>query len=318
VESSLERGEEPRPVMNIAPLVRPMLVDLLYAACPDIDTVFVIRTDRNWVADSFGLKGQPTHLVMDPDPSRRRLYILAPREAAIKAVDLSSQRIIDSIHIPMTDTPTFMTISPDAKWAYVLDERASYLNQIDLATGRSAARVRVPYRPQYAAYLADQNVLAVSAGLSQVVTLHNPTNLTEVGTIRTGSSPEGLLAAAGQLYVAERGDHTVTLFNLAANRAQGRLDVGFGPRRLLFDGHQIYVSNYDDGSLAVLIPEQLGVIREIHGLGRPLEMAFDETYRKIYVGDEQAGALAVIDSTSNQFLGYIHLGARPLGLAVLP
>jgi DNA-binding beta-propeller fold protein YncE len=315
VQATLE-GEGLRPAMTIAPQLRQLLADLVYAACPDIDTIFVIRSDRNWVADSFGIRGNPNYLAIDP--GRQRLYVLAPRESAIKVVDLSSQRVVDFFHLPIPDPPTYMTISPDGMWAYVLEERSSHLSRIDLATGRSAARVRLEYRPQYALYIAERNHLAVSLGLTQTVSLLHPMELTEVSRVITGDSPRGLLFSHNQLYVAESGDHTVSIMDLATPRSLRRLDVGFGPRRLLGTENFIYVSNYDGDSLSVLVPGQLGVVRDIPGLARPLEMAFDQVRRQLFVGEEGAAGLAVIDTTSNLLLRRITLGARPAGLAVLP
>jgi DNA-binding beta-propeller fold protein YncE len=314
---SLERTEGLQPVMTIAFPLRQLFVDLLYVACPDIDTIFVIRSDKNWVADSFGIRGHPTYIAMDPDPSRQRLYILASRESRIKAVELNSQRIVDSFSIPLTREATFMTISPDGQWAYVLDERESYLSRLDLESGQLLAQVHLGYDPQYVTYLADRNILAVSFLISQTVSFHDPLNLNKVGSIPTGNSPEGLLAVDNRLYIAERGANTVSIFDLSTNMTLSLLSVGFGPRRLLNNGDQIYVSNYDSGSLSVIYPGQLEVGREIHGLGRPLEMILDRTNRWIYVGDERKAGLAIIDSNINQLMGYIEFGARPLGLAII-
>jgi DNA-binding beta-propeller fold protein YncE len=316
VQETLGR-EDLRPVITIASQIKQMLADLVYAACPDIDTIFVIRSDKNWVADSFGVKGRPTFIAMDPDPSRRRLFVLAAGESAIKVVDLFSQRVSDFFALSLTDAPTFMTVSPDGRWAYVLEERASTLSRIDLTTGSRAALVRLGHRPQYAAYLGPQNLLAVSSSRSQKVSLLHPLELTEIRTITAGDSPQGLLVSGNQLYVAESGDHTVSIFNLSTNLGHTRLEVGFGPRRLLDTGNYIYVSNYEGGSLSLLLPGVPGVVREVPGLDRPLEMVFDQDRRVIYVGEEQAGGLAVIDSVSNLFVGRISLGARPSGLAVL-
>jgi DNA-binding beta-propeller fold protein YncE len=314
---SLERTGNLQPVMTIAFPLRQLFVDLLYVVCPDIDTVFVIRSDKNWVADSFGIRGHPTYIALDPDPSRRRLYVLASKESRIKAVELSSQRIIDSFTIPLTREATFMTISPDGKWAYVLDEREGYLSRLDLESGQLLAHIRLGFGPQYATYLVDRNILAVSSVISQTVSFHDPLTLNKVGSIPTGSSPDGLLALNNQLYIAESGANTVSIFDLSTNMMQSLLSVGFGPRRLLNNGDQIYVSNYDSGSLSVIYPGQLEVGREIRGLGRPLEMIFDRTNQWLYVADEQKSGLAIIDSNINQLMGYIELGARPLGLAII-
>ncbi|MBI5444179.1 MAG: hypothetical protein HY900_23580 [Deltaproteobacteria bacterium] len=317
VYASLPTSDRLQPSLAVAPQIKPLLVDLVYAACPDANTIFVIRTDKHWVADSFPLTGRPTDLAMDPNPSRRRLYVLASREPAVKVVDLSSQRVIAVYGVPLAATLTSMTISPDGKFAYVLDESGGYVMQVDLATGRSTARARLAYRPRYVAYLAEQNLLAVSAAVSQTVLLLNPLDLSEVGRVVTGDGPQGLLLSKSQLYIAEAGDDTVSVYDFATNRIQARLSVGGEPRRLLDDGNHIYVSNQGSGSLSVLVPGQIGVARTIRIGGRPTEMALDTRERWLYVADDQEAALAVVDTTANQFAGRVDLGARPQGLAVI-
>jgi DNA-binding beta-propeller fold protein YncE len=316
VLASLVSDNRLRPALSIGPSVRQLPVDLVYVSCPDIDTIFVVRSDKNWVVDSFGLKGRPSYLYLDSDSSAQRLTVLASGEAAIKVVDLSSQRIIDSFRIPLTNTPTFMTLSPDGAWAYVIDERNNYLSRLDLLTGSLAARVHTNnYRPQYMTYLVNKNLLAVSSALSQTVSFLDPLSLAEVGSTRTSSSPDGLMVTDNRLWIAESGANTVSVYDLATNQIQTRLSVGFMPRRLLDNGSQIYVSNYDEGSISVILPGQSSVGRVIPGLGRPLEMAYSQTYQRLYVSDEQTLGLAVIDTANNQFTGYINLGARPVGLA---
>lgn len=314
VQASLLSDNRLRPALTVGTSVRQLPVDLLYVSCPDIDTIFVVRSDKNWVVDSFGLKGAPTYLSLDTDSSRQQLTVLVSGEGAVKEIDLSSQRIINSFRIPLTNNPSFMTLSPDRLWAYVLDDRNNYLSRLDLLTGSLAARVHTDYRPQYVVYLADKNLLALSSALSQTVSFRDPLSLAEVGSIRTGSSPDGLMASDNRLWIAESGTDTVILYNLATNQFLTRLSVGFTPRRLLDNGRQIYVSNYDEGSISVILPGQTGVGRVIFGLGRPLEMAFNSTYQQLYVSDEEALGVGIIDTASDQFNGYIYLGARPVGL----
>ena len=317
VHNSLETDNSLALDWTVVSPFRELLIDLLFVSCPDIDTVFVVRADKNWVVDSFGVKGQPTYLAIDPDLSRQRLYVLASRERTVKVVDLSSYRVIDFFPAPLNDVPTFMTITPDGQWAFLLDERSGYLSRMDLTTGRMEARVLLGYRPSYATYLEEQNLLAVSLSLSQKVLLLDPVRLSTLATIPAGSSPQGLAVVDNQLYIAERGDNTVSITDLDSRASQSRLAVGLGPRRVLESGNQIYVSNYDDGSLSVLLAGQGGGIREIYGLGRPQEMADDKFFRRLYVSDEDAAALAVVDTNSNMLLGNIFLGGRPLGLDVI-
>jgi DNA-binding beta-propeller fold protein YncE len=233
-------------------------------------------------------------------------------------VDLSSYRVIDFFPVALNDAPTFMTITPDGQGAFLLDDSSGYLSRIDLNTGRSVARVHLGYRPKYALYLAEQNLLAVSLSLSQKVLLLDPLRLGILGTISTGSTPQGMAVSENQLYIAEQGGNSVLITGLDNGGNQSRVTVGFGPRRLVVTGNQIYASNYDDGSLSVLLSGQEGVvIREMYGLGKPQEMAVDNFFRRLYVTDEEAAGLVVVDTNSNELVGRIILGARPLGLGVI-
>lgn len=317
VRKSLEGPKGVYPVMAMVQASRQLFDNLVYVACPDIGTIFVVRCDKDWVADSFGITGRPTYLAMDPNSADRRLYVLAAGESRIKIVELNSQRIVDSYSIPLAVQPSLMVVSPDGKSLYILDKGNSYLSLLDLESGRLITQVRMGFEPQYMTFLANKNVLAVSSVLSQTVTLHNPLTLQEVGSIATGIAPDGLLLANNLLYIAENGSDAVSVFNFDNNLMQNQINVGFGPRRLLDVGGVIYVSNYDDGSLSVIYPGQFIVGRQIRGLGRPLEMISDQTYRRLYVGDEQEKGLAVIDSNINQLIRYIKFGARPLGLAII-
>jgi len=316
VQNSIRTDNTFFPALTATIPLKQIPIDLVFASCPDIDTIFVVRVDKNWVVDSFGLKGGPTYLAMAPGTGKL-LYVLASRDRMIKVVEVSTYRIINFFPVPLNDEPTFMTISPDGRSGYLLDERSGYLTRINLTTGRNEARILLNYRPKYAVYLQGQNLLAVSLSLSQKVLLLDPESLEVRGTISTGSTPNGLAVSDNHLLIAEYGENTVSITDLSGRGAQSRIAVGFGPRRLLEAGNQLYVSNYNDGSLSVLMSDQLELIQEIFGLGRPLDMVFNGSHHRLYVADEKMAGLAVIDTNSNRLIEHIVLGARPFGLEVI-
>lgn len=316
VKNSVKADNVLQPELTVTSPLKQMLVDLIFVACPDIDTVFVVRADKNWVVDSFGLTGEPTYMVISPG-NRNLLYVLAARERMVKVVELATQRVVNFFQVPLNDNPTFMALGPEGESAFLLDEQSGYLNRISLSSGASLARVLLNDRPNYVTYLQDIDLLAVSLSLSNTVVLLDPETLQLKRTFPTGIGPGGAVAFDNLLLVAEYGDNTVSIFDITSRGAQSRLSVGFGPRRLLKTGQQIFVSNYLEGSLSVLLPRQFGVIQDIYGLGRPLEMIFDQSYRRLYVADQKNAALAVIDTNSNRLIGKIALGARPLGLEII-
>lgn len=316
VEESLARSDGFFPMLSAAPAMRQIPRDLVYVSCPDIDTIFVIRADNRRVVDSFGLKGRPSWIGLDRAEAGQFLFVLTPADRMVKAVDLSSQRVVNFFQAPLNDNPTFMTIDPEGSNAYLLDERSGYLSRMDLTSGTIMARALVGFRPQYAHYLEARNLLAVSLSASQRVLLLDPVSLSVRGSLSTGSRPQGLMVSGNRLYVAEQGDNTVAVFDLSSQVSQERIAVGYDPVRLLDSGNHIYVSQEQEGTLAVLLPGQLGVIQEIFGMGQPREMAFHPFFRHIYVADRLRGGLSVVDVNSNVVMQQISLGAIPFALAV--
>lgn len=303
------------PVMSAAPQSIPLVADLAYAACPDIDTLYVVRTDKGRVCGSMGITGRPTYLALDR--SRNRLYVLATDESAIKVIELSTSRLVDVIRVPLTTEPGFMTLSPDGIWAYILDERGHYLIRMDLRSGSLAGRVRLGSRPEYVIYLPDHQRLAVSTAFSQTVFLLNPEDLTIKETVSVGSSPQGLLVWKDFLYITESASNTISIYDLGRRKMKGSLNVGFCPRRLFMSRGHIYVTNFEGGSVSVLLPGQISVLKEIRVGGTPMEMASSVNRRWLYVGNQGSQEVTVIDLTPGRLAGRIALGAAPLGLAVV-
>ena len=306
-----------RPILTIPHNQKQISTDLAYAVCPTINTVYVLRTDKNWVCDSFGVSGHPTYLAAATQQSNKRLYILSPTEAAIKVIELPSNNLIDSFPIPMTTKPSFLAVSEDARWAYILDTQDDYLLRMDLTSGSLCNRVHLGHDPEYLTYISGHNLLAVGSTLSQTVSLLDANTLLQVGEIPTTGAPEGLLAWDNLLYISEGSTNTVMIYDLNHRKSLSRLSVGFFPHRLLQSDNHIYVSNRDSNSISILQPGQLSIAREIALNGRPLELAVDLNSRWLYVGNQKIGGLSVIDATTNRLSGEILFGAVPMGLAVI-
>ncbi len=293
----------------------PLVADLAVVACPDINTLYLLRTDRNRVSGALGVPGRPTYLAVDR--SRGRLYVLASDEAMIHVYELATLRMVDSFKIPLTRSPGYMAMSSDGGWAFVLDGRGNYLLRMDLDSGTLAGRVRLGDRPQYLLYMPEENRLAVSFAYTQSVLILDADTLATVETVPVGRSPQGLLVRDGILYIAETASGTLTIYNLEDRQLQRRLNVGGAPRRLVASDDRIYLANSGGDSLSMLLPGQHLVSRQIPLPGNPLEMATASGRRWLYVGEGRQNGLAVIDLTSNRLSAHIDLGASPLGLVVV-
>ena len=305
-----------QPVMSITTSEEiPLTTNLAYVACPDIDTVYIVRTDKNKVAGSLPVAGKPLYVIADTESSK--LYVLTSEDAAIKVLDIKTGLMIDNIRISMASKPIFMTAGANMQYAYVIDERGSYLSRVNLATGILEKRVRIGQKLQYALYSEEYKLVAVSSSYDQTVYLLEPDSLSKIDEISTGSSPDGLLIWENSLYIAETGANAVSVFDLDSRTLVKRINAGFAPSRFALHDNNIYVSNFLDGSISLLFGGQLSVAREIQTGQKPFEMATSQIHRWLYVGDKALGALSVVDLTSRKFVHTIEFGAAPEGIEII-
>ncbi len=303
------------PAMKTTMQAIPIISDLLFLACPEIETVYVLRTDKNWVISSLGVPGRPTYL--EVDDRENRLYVLTPAAKTIKVIDLITFRIIDEIFITLDFPPSYMFFSADKLYAYVLDKRGKNIAKMNMLSRTQEARVSLSYQPQYGIYIEERDTIALSAIDTNKVYLLNPDSLISTKSFSVGSNPDGLLFGSNFIFVAESGSNTVTAYDLMDSSQKNRVNVGFSPRRLLLKENQIYVSNFRNGLITVMLPGQLNVSGEIVVGGSPQELAGSQSRLWLYAGDTKSGSLVVIDSTSNRINRRIEFGTMPLGMAII-
>ncbi len=318
VQASLVEGVLFRPVFRLAPRLKNLIADVAYVACPDINTVYMIRTDKNRVLDSLGVAGAPTYLFRAPFVPAENLYALTPGDLGVKRIAAAANRVVETYRLSMSGKPTHMALGPSGRRAYLIDRRRGNILRMDLQSGTVDLRARLGHGPVYIIYLKKRNLLAVSFSLSQTVVLVDPEHLSPVQTISTSGRPEGLAVWRDRLlYIAESGSNTVLQYDLEQSRTVRRIPVGFSPRRILAVDNMIYVADYGSKSISMLRPGQLGVTRAIPLSGRPLELADVASRKLIYVGNEEEKAITIVDPVTMKVVGAIQLGARPAGIAVM-
>lgn len=311
-------SEEGLPGMGITPYLggsQRITANLAYVACPDLDTVYVLRTDKYQVVDAFPVPGKPAYLVADPE--HKKIYVLAAAHKKIVSFDLATHQPGPEISIPLASTPIFMTADLRSLTAYVLDDQG-VLTSLDLLSGNMLNRKRIGDRPNYLYYLPGREKLAVSSSLDQSVYLVDAATLAVEEQIPLGNVPRGLGSWENYLYIAESSANTVSLYDLTTRKIVKNIQVGYEPARFTTGDGVVYVSNSLGGSISLIHGGEYGVSKEVP-IGKDAgEMAAVEKLRLLLVGEGNCdGSLVVVDTTGNQVIARIELGAKPLGLAVV-
>ena len=314
VDASVRGGFSFQPLIQVKPQAISITSELLYVTCDDIDTLYVIRADKNWVVGSLGLGESPRGMSLDRRANR--LYVVESGSRDVKVVELSTTRVVDSIMLPFVMEPMFMALSPDGSRGYVTDDRANYLLKVNLVSGAVENQTEVGQGLYYPFYLEEEGMLALSSSRSQRVYLVDPGDLRVRQEIRTGDTPEGLLAYGGYLYVANRRSNTVTIYHFGSGRVT-QLNVGFQPRRLLECNGKVYVANYGDGSLSLLLPGRMVVMRRIMVGGTPFAMAYSQARGWLYILDRVGKRVGVLGLTSERIATSISLGGKPFDAVFL-
>lgn len=298
-----------KPVMSVETPRFPLLANLAYVSCPDIDTLYLLSTDSNRISGSLAIKGRPSYMAYAK--TKQRLYILSEKQSSITVVETATNRIIDQFKIPMTMSPSFFLMTPDGNWGYILDEKRGTLIRMDLNRGAMDKRVNLGYTPKYLAWHEAAERLVLTSGLDQKVYFLDPETLQTKDVILVGSNPDGLLVNDQYLVVTEQGSNTINIFDINTLQPLKKLTVGFSPRRLIARNNNLYVSNFRSNSLSLVLVRQQRVARTIAVGKGPLEMALSNQRNWLYVTAQQDGTISVLDQTSNKLVTTIELGTRP-------
>lgn len=292
--------------------------DIAYAACPHIDTVYMICIDKNQVCDSLGISGYPDSLSVARQQRAEYIYALASRGGSIVKISVVSNRIETSYRLPGVGTELEFTVDPEARYAFVIDRRRSSLIRIDLLSGVVDRRRRMGYGPVYIDYIDNLDLLAVSQSLSNYIAFIDPETLNDKGGTATSSKPEGVVSFRGEkLYIAETTGNSIVVYDFQDNRTERRIPVGVKPRRLTVVDNSIYVANSGSRTLSVINKDLLGISQTVRLDGVPFAMAYSENNKLLYVSNLSSGGIDVIYSASGKQAGQILLGTRPNEMVVL-
>ena len=297
--------------ISIHPQHIPLTTELAYVSCPEINTIYIIRTDNNQICGAWGVSGSPGRMAVFKNLDE--LIVLARKRREIRIIELSSGRLRDVIKIPMLMAPAFMVVDKSGRYAFLLDRQDDYVSKIDLRTGALVKRVRVAAQPDFLDIAAD-DTLELSSAISQKVVLLDAATMNTLAVIADSGGPQGLMITGHYLYIAEKTANNVARYNLESGGIE-RHAVGLGPERLTAYNNYVYVTNLYSGTLSMLIADQNEVFRTIRVGPEPGEMAVSSSRDWLYI--TTSSGLSVLDLTTHRLTAVIDLQAKPLDVVVI-
>jgi len=166
-------------------------------------------------------------------------------------------------------------------------------------------------------------VVAIVSVAASPIRAQVPVN-TVIATVNVGRQPFGVVVSPDSkfVYVANILDNTVSVIRAKTNKVKTALFAGASPIGLAVssDGSKLYVSNSTNpGNVTVIDLANGNSTQTITGLGpNPSGLALTPDGKQLWVADAGGDTVDVIDTSNNQVLTPIIVGAPPSYVAFTP
>jgi len=234
-------------------------------------SVSVIDVDTQTEVKSIPMLREPHHMALSPDhrsllvgdTAGNTMFFLDPRTG-----DVQKQ-------LPMSD-PYQLVFSPDGRYLTVAGLARAQIDIYDAATMHLLHRIPAAKMPSHINYSPDSSrvfvslqetdsLMAIATGTGQVL-----------WTSKVGKTPAGVLWHDGKLLVGIMGANHVAVVDPADGHVERVIPTGRGAHVLFVPPDQkvIYVTNRVDGTISVLDPKSLNVLRTLKIAGGPDDIDF--------------------------------------------
>jgi YVTN family beta-propeller protein len=283
--------------------------DLAFVINSNDASVSVIDVQSHAELRRIPMLREPHHMALTPDhlslligdTTGNTLFFLDPRTGEVQKQMVASD-------------PYQLQYSPDGRYFTIAGLAR---NQIDIYDGASLKLLhRVPARsmPSHINYSPDGSRVFVSLqGTDRLIAIETATGRV-LWDKPVGRTPAGVLWNRGRILVGIMGDAHIAVVDPADGHVERTVPTGKGAHTMFVshDGRLIYATNRVDGTLSVIDPETLRVLRTLRVPGGPDDLDFGPD-GKIWAALRFAQAAAVVDPQSGA-VERIRIGRSPHGI----
>ena len=252
---------------------------------------------------------EPHHMALTPDgkslvigdTAGNTLFYLDPQSGEVQR------------QIPMSD-PYQITFSPDGKWLTVAGLARNQIDIYDAATMKLVHRIPASAMPSHINYSPDSSMVFVSLQESDSLIAITPASGKVLWKSKIGKTPAGVLWHDGKILVGLMGQDGIAVVDPVDGHVERRVRTGRGAHVLVVppDRKVLYVTNRVDGTISVLDPRTLDVMRTLKVPGGPDDMDFAPDGH-MWASLRWQHSVAVIDPNSNA-IDIIPVGRSPHGI----
>ena len=252
---------------------------------------------------------EPHHMALTPDhrslvigdTAGNTLFFLDPATGAIQRQATISD-------------PYQLQYSPDGRYLTIAGLARAQIDIYDAATLKLLHRIPARSLPSHMNYAPDSSVVFVSLqGSDRLMAIETATGRIMWNT-KVGRTPAGVLWNRGHLLIGIMGEAHFAVVDPVDGHVERTVPTGRGAHTMFLthDGKLIYATNRVDGTVTVIDPVSLAVLRTIQVPGGPDDMDFAPD-GKIWATLRFAQSVAVLDPSTGA-IERITVGRSPHGI----
>ncbi len=252
---------------------------------------------------------EPHHMALTPDhrslvvgdTTGNTLFFLDPSTGALQRRAVISD-------------PYQLQYSPDGRYLTVAGLARAQIDIYDAATLKLLHRVPARSLPSHINYAPDSSAVFVSLqGTDRLMAIETATGRV-MWDSKVGRTPAGVLWDRGRLLVGIMGEAHFAVVDPVDGHVERTVPTGRGAHTMFLthDGKTLYATNRVDGTVTVIDPVSLDVLRTIQVPGGPDDMDFAPD-GKIWATLRFAQSVAVLDPATGA-IERITVGRSPHGI----
>jgi YVTN family beta-propeller protein len=310
--------------------------DRFYTSDQFSNTVSVINPSANRLLGVIKL-GDPTPMNLSPlyrgqllvhgmgfSPDRRTLAVVSIGSNAVSFIDTATNSVRHTTYVGRSPHEAFFR--PDGREVWVSVRGEDYIAVLDGTTYKETGRIPVPNGPGMTIFSPDGKYGYVCSSFSPETVVIDTASKQIVGRVKQESpfcpdiaaTPDGkqvwlTLKDIGKVMVFDARPPFAVLKSFATGAITNHVNIAKTPR-----GQFAYVTVGTENVVKVFRTDNFAQVATIPVGALPHGLWPSGDGSRIYVGLENADAVAAIDTATNKVIATIPIGQGPQGVAYVP
>jgi YVTN family beta-propeller protein len=310
--------------------IAPVSYDAVYVVNGEDATISVINAENNTVAGSIALKGMayPHHVGLSPD--RTQLAIAVPgydmsmgefghamhssRPGHVVLLDALTGALVAAKKTDASNNNAVFAPGTDQLWTSQATTPGSTLI-LDAKTLELRESISVGTSPAETAMTADGTLAFVANSGSATVSVIDVPNRRLRATIKVGAGPVlAVPSPQGLVFVENEPDQTISVIDQATLAVKQTFSIGYKPGSVsVASNGELWITSPDRG-VAELRDGNGTVVNTIPTGAGAHWVLFSQDGSRVYVSNEWANTVSVIDRATKAVTATIPVGAKPNGM----